>query len=339
MNDSFVKRIKRNECICCGHSSSHFACTPASERDVIRLYNGLPLCWACASAIVEKYEQRERENGWKVRPSEYAEMCDKILKTDAQMQEHFNDLCDEWKDLYITSSVEDQNDETDSDVTDTVIVQGMERDNIYDMEYIHDTVCDTLEDIMSNKRPDGTRYDIILREIIPTEKYFSLSILSRYRDQLREYCESHPEDFPKDGYPVILSKKEITGSGIGPIESLMARSEWAGKVTQIKWASDGDYHGIDKVRVRWLPTDSGKILHDISLIFAPEDITLVPVMMGYSVGSPIHVNDFDIHQLVGFMFILKTPKDDLHQMKMVKMKDLLINKLKETQETCERKDV
>ena len=334
MNDSFVKRIKRNECVCCGHSSSRFACTPASERGAIRLYNGLPLCWACASAIVEKYEQRERESGWKVRPSEYADMIDKILKTDAQMQEHFNDLCDEWKDLYITSSVEDQNDETDSDVTDTVIVQGMERDNIYDMEYIHDAVCDRLEDIMSNKRPDGTRYDIILREIIPDEKYFSLSILSRYRDQLREYCESHPEDFPKDGYPVIMSKKEYTGSNITPIESFMASSEWAGKVTQIKWASDGDYHGIDKARVRWLPTASGKILHDISLTFAPEDMTLVPIMMGYTVGSPIHVSDFDVHRLVGFMFILKT--DTYHPMKI---KESLINELEETRETCKRKDV
>lgn len=261
-------------------------------------------------------------------------MIDKILKTDAQMQEHFNDLCDEWKDLYITSSVEDQNDETDSDVTDTVIVQGMERDNIYDMEYIHDAVCDRLEDIMSNKRPDGTRYDIILREIIPDEKYFSLSILSRYRDQLREYCESHPEDFPKDGYPVIMSKKEYTGSNITPIESFMASSEWAGKVTQIKWASDGDYHGIDKARVRWLPTASGKILHDISLTFAPEDMTLVPIMMGYTVGSPIHVSDFDVHRLVGFMFILKT--DTYHPMKI---KESLINELEETRETCKRKDV
>lgn len=220
MNDSFVKRIKRTECICCGHSSSSFTCTPASERAVIRLYNGLPLCWACASAIVEKYEQREKANRWEVVPSEYAEMLDKILKTDAQMQEHFNDLCDKWKDLDITTD-KDQNKETDSDVIDTVIVQGMERDNIYDMEYIHDAVCDRLEDIMSNKRPEGTQYDIILREIIPTEKYFTLSILLRYRDQLRKYCESHTEDFPKDGYPVILSKKEHTGSNIAPIESFM----------------------------------------------------------------------------------------------------------------------
>lgn len=294
MNDSFVKRIKRNECIVCGcGANSGGSYWPDGESGSIRLYQGLPMCWGCAAKIFAQFALYDKANGWKVTPSEWYDRIVDPTRDSMSTQEHqFEEQCERWKEFDIV--------DTSSDVTDTVIVQGMERDNIYDMEYIHDAVCDRIEDIMSNKRPDGTQYDIILREIIPNEKYFSLSISSRYRDQLREYCESHPEDFPKDGwYPVIISKKEW--SNIGPIESFMDPSEWAGRVTQIKWASDGDYHGIDKAKVKCLPTESGKILHDMS----QKDMTLVPIMIG-SAGSPIHVSDFDIHKLVGFMFIVKT---------------------------------
>ena len=297
MNDSFVKRIKRNECIVCGcGANSGGSYWPDGESGSIRLYQGLPMCWECASKIFVQYTLYGNVNGWEVTPSEWYDRIVDPTKASMSTQEHqFEEQCERWKEFDIV--------DTSSDVTDTVIVQGMERDNIYDMKYIHDAVCDRLEDIMSCKRPEGTQYDIILREIIPNEKYFSLSISSRYRDQLREYCESHPEDFPTDGYPVIISKKEQNGSVIAPIDAFAAPSEWAGKVTQIKWASDGDYHGIDKAIVRWLPTASGKILHDMF----KEDMTLVPVMMGYAVGSP--TNDFDIHRLVGFAFILKPSRE------------------------------
>lgn len=99
------------------------------------------------------------------------------------------------KDLDITTPEEpQQTKETDSDVTDIVIVQGMERDNIYDMEYIHDAVCDRLEDIMSNARPNGTRYDIILREIIPIEKQEPVEqtdSIQSFAKKVNEYLESH----------------------------------------------------------------------------------------------------------------------------------------------------
>jgi hypothetical protein len=290
MNDSFVKRIKRNECIVCGcGANSGGSYWPDGESGSIRLYQGLPMCWGCAAKIFAQFALYDKANRWKVTPSEwYARIVDPTRDSMNTQEHQFEEQCERWKEFDIV--------DTCSDVIDTVIVQGMERDNIYDMEYIHDAVCDRLEDIMSNKRPEGTQYDIILREIIPKKKpepdgTCSLKLKCElYRAALRDYCESHPEDFPKDGYPVI----SYTEEKVTPL-SFTNPSEWLGKVTEIKWASDGDYHGIDKVTMKHFPTYKSQHLFGNKNVL--KECELIPVM----IGSMTVVGGYKIHELIGFM--------------------------------------
>lgn len=113
----------------------------------------------------------------------------------------------------------------------------------------------------------------------------------RYRNELREFTETHPDEFPEDGFPII----PYTDTEIGP-HAFRCPSDWIGKVTKIKWKSDDDYHGIDKATVKCFPNQYIKFLKDKSML---KHVKLIPVMAGSITGDK--TKEFNIQRLIGFM--------------------------------------
>lgn len=65
---SYVKRIHRDECACCGSRGN---VGPGIPYNGTRLFCGIPLCFICASGIKERYNEYSKKFGWKIRPSIY----------------------------------------------------------------------------------------------------------------------------------------------------------------------------------------------------------------------------------------------------------------------------
>lgn len=114
--------------------------------------------------------------------------------------------------------------------------------------------------------------------------------IKMYRDSLQKYTETHPDEFPEDGFPII----PYTDTEIGP-HSFKCPSDWLGKVTRITWKSDDDYYGIDKATVKCFSNQYIKFLKDTSLI---KHVKLLPVMLGFRDDK---TNEFNIQRLIGFM--------------------------------------
>lgn len=135
---------------------------------------------------------------------------------------------------------------------------------------------------------------IILKEekVSDLENICTLPLeIKTYRDALRKFTETHPDELPEDGFPII----PYTDTEIGP-QAFMCPSDWLGKVTKITWKSDGDYHGIDKATVRCFPNQYIKFLKDTSMM---EHAKLIPVMMGSITGD--ETKEFNVQRLIGFM--------------------------------------
>ena len=113
----------------------------------------------------------------------------------------------------------------------------------------------------------------------------------RYRDALRKFTETHPDELPEDGFPII----PYTDTKIGP-HAFMCPSDWLGKVTKITWKSDSDYHGIDKATVKCFPNQYINFLKDASMI---KHLKLIPVMVGSITGD--ETKEFNVQRLIGFM--------------------------------------
>lgn len=65
---SYVKRIQRDECACCGSRGN---VGPGIPYNGTLLFCGIPLCFTCASGIQERYKEYSKKFGWKISPSIY----------------------------------------------------------------------------------------------------------------------------------------------------------------------------------------------------------------------------------------------------------------------------
>lgn len=116
--------------------------------------------------------------------------------------------------------------------------------------------------------------------------------IKTYRDALRKFTETHPDELPEDGFPII----PYTDAKVGP-HAFICPSDWLGKVTKITWKSDGDdYHGIYKATVKCFPNQFIKFLEDASMM---KHLKLIPVMTGSIIGDK--TKEFNVHRLIGFM--------------------------------------
>jgi len=65
---SYVTRIHRDECACCGCRGQ---VGPGIPYNGTLLFCGIPLCFRCASGIKDRYNEYSQKFGWKIRPSIY----------------------------------------------------------------------------------------------------------------------------------------------------------------------------------------------------------------------------------------------------------------------------
>ena len=101
---SYPKRIYRHESICCGSSGSAGSYWPEGEAGQTRLYNGLPMCWECASKVFECYREYDAKNQWKIVPSAYAKYVCDTIPSHSQQEQDFQQLCERRKHLDIVDT-------------------------------------------------------------------------------------------------------------------------------------------------------------------------------------------------------------------------------------------
>lgn len=298
--DQYVKRVQRHTCVVCGcEATSGGNWWPRGEVGVMRLYQGLPICWECASRIYVQYQMYDNNYAWRVAPSSWQKLIVEPVKENIENQQiQFEEQCERWKDFDIVDITKETS-RSDDTQSEKVLVGHMFAGHEYDKDYMIQTILGGIRDFSEGEYPEGTYFDVVIRK--KSEEFSTTTPLrlpiwfpNDLRDSIIYYIKNIQRRDTNGVYAVAMEASDLFPN---------AKPEnWVGFITDIQIDSDPypvDW-GVIKMNDTEIAKDATAIINSL-YTFNDTHVHLTPLISGVQEDDK-----FTIVSLNGF--IIK--KDD-----------------------------